>query len=110
MARGSVRRANTGEPRPDALARRERAVAAGPERAAPDGPVERRRRARDRRDLALAVEIGRRREEEAGIGMTRRVVERVDRAGLDDLARVHDRRPLADLGDDGEIVRDEDEG
>ena len=41
--------------------------------------------------------------------MARRVEERVGRAPLDDLARIHDGRALADLGHDRQVVRDEDE-
>jgi hypothetical protein len=41
--------------------------------------------------------------------MTGIVVELLGRAGLHDLARVHDRRPLADLGDDRQVVGDQDQ-
>ena len=42
--------------------------------------------------------------------MARLVVERVHRTGLDDLARVHHGRPPTDLGDDGKVVGDEQDG
>jgi hypothetical protein len=37
------------------------------------------------------------------------VVQRLDEAFLDDLARVHDGRAIAELGDHREVVGDEDE-
>src|SRR6476659_7758994 len=96
--------------RMDRRARLEGAVASGLEGTACDRPVEPRRRPRDRDDLACVLEVRRSLEEQSRIRMPRGVVERLDRAALDDLARVHDRTAVAKLLNDREIVRDEDQG
>src|ERR1051325_1095301 len=84
--------------RPLLRAAGEDAVAARVERTAGKRPVEPRRRARDRRGNAFAEEVRRRREEQARVWVARIVVEGVDGPVLDDLARVHDRGPVAELG------------
>ena len=53
------------------------------------------------------MEVGRRREQHARVGVHRLVVDGGDAAHLDDLARVHHRRAIADLGDDRQVVGDE---
>src|SRR6058998_3569028 len=85
----------------------EGAVAARAEGAPVDGAVEPRRRTWYRDERIVPVQVGRGGEEQARVGMARVVEERVDRALLDDLARVHDGRAVAQLCDHGEIVRDQ---
>ncbi len=48
-------------------------------------------------------------EEADRVRMLRRGEERVDRGLLDNAARVHDGDVLRELGDDAEVVRDEDD-
>src|SRR5215470_8989658 len=60
--------------------------------------------------LAAVAEPRNRFQERARVGMRRRVVDLLDRPGLDQAARVHHRDLVAHLGDDAEVVRDEDQG
>jgi hypothetical protein len=52
----------------------------------------------------------RRRHQLSRVGMLRIFDDRGARADLDDLAQVHHRRAVADALDDGDVVRDEQEG
>src|SRR4051794_26668712 len=91
-------------------ARCERAVAAWLEGTPDDRFVEARRRARNRRDaFAARAKVGRRREEQARVRVLRVVEEGVDGRRLGYLARVHDGGAVTDLGDDWEVVGDQDE-
>ena len=54
------------------------------------------------------VEPGQRAEQAPGVGVLGVVEDLVERALLDDLARVHDQHPVGDLGDDAEVVGDQD--
>src|SRR5439155_203334 len=80
-------------PRRHRGARTERDVAARREGASDDLSVEAWRRSGDRDHVALAVEIGRRGEEESSVGMQWAVIERLHGPRLDDLPRVHHCRP-----------------
>src|SRR5262245_27423635 len=60
--------------------------------------------------LATVAEPRDRLEQRPGVGVRRRVVDLLDRPGLDQAARVHHRDLVAHLGDDTEVVRDEDQG
>ena len=46
----------------------------------------------------------------AGVGVARVAVKLVGGGGLDDLAQIHDRDPVADLADRAQVVRDEQQG
>ncbi len=59
------------------------------------------------RGCADGAAVRHRVQERLGVGMARVGEDRVDRAGLDDPARIHDRDAIAGLRDDAEIVRDE---
>src|SRR2546429_114997 len=52
---------------------------------------------------------GKRLEQRWGVGMRGRFVDLLARSRLDQPARIHDRDPVAHLGDDAEVVRDEDQ-
>ena len=72
---------------------------------------QRRRRARDRRQAsrAIAVDPRDRAEQAPRVGVLRVVEELVERALLDDPAGVHDDDAVGDVGDDAEVVGDEDD-
>src|SRR4051795_8205762 len=79
--------------------------------AAPLRPVdERRRLAGDCRQPARLrpVEPGNRPEEPPGVGMLRVVEDLLLVAFLDNPPCVHDQDPVGDVGDDAEVVRDQD--
>src|SRR6478752_4359359 len=100
MAGGVVIRRELLEPRPYA-ASVNGGVAAKPEWAAVDRPVEARRRAGDREHrLVEPGEIRRRGEQHPAVRVSRRVVDGLERAALDDLAGVHHGAAVAELGDD----------
>ena len=77
-----------------------------------------RRRAEQRRRLApdlrqaleLDVEPRQRAEQAPGVRVQRLLEQRVDRRVLGDAGRVHDDDVVRDLGDDAEVVRDQDHG
>src|SRR5499425_824582 len=81
--------------------------------------VERAARGRRRRIRRLAVDRGEalaivaeprdRLQKRSGVGVRRRVVDLLDRPGLDHAPGVHHRDLIAHLGDDAEVVRDEDQ-
>ncbi len=58
----------------------------------------------------LAIQVGRRGEEQPGVRVLRVVKQRLHRPGLGDLAGVHDRGPAAGLRDNRQVVGDEDDG
>src|SRR5215211_5796323 len=64
--------------------------------------------------LPLSAKRGRldrdRREKRLGVGVCRRLVNRVAWPHLDDLAEVHHCDAIRDMADDGEVVRDEEIG
>src|SRR6266436_3786879 len=62
---------------------------------------------RDRVERLLAAELWHRAEQGLGVGVLRRPEQIADRTVLDDLAGVHHRHFVAHLGDDAEIVGDE---
>src|SRR5690348_17248091 len=57
--------------------------------------------------LLLAIEPRDRAQETDGVGMLRRLEERLHRRALDDLAGIHHHHLLRELGDDTEVVSDE---
>ena len=58
--------------------------------------------------VLVAEQVGRRREQHARVRVTRIVVDRRHLPHLDDLARVHHRRAVADLRHHRQVVRDQD--
>ena len=54
------------------------------------------------------VESGQRAEQAPGVGVLRVIEDLVELPVLDDLPRVHHQHPVGDLGDDPEIVGDQD--
>jgi hypothetical protein len=77
------------------------------ERASQDLVVQSGRRPRYGYRLLASVQICGSSEQAAGVGMVRLGDEQPGRAGLDDLPGIHHRHLLADLGHDGQIMRDE---
>ena len=59
---------------------------------------------------SLLIEPRHRAEQADRVGMLRTGKQHIDRRAFDDLARIHDRDLVAHLGDDAEIVGDEDDG
>ena len=57
--------------------------------------------------LGLALELRVGAEQLLGVGVLGRVEDLVDRPVLDDLAEIHDRDVVGDLGDDADVVGDE---
>src|SRR5687768_14227071 len=107
MAGRDVSLADLQEPRLQVWTRLKRPVAPWREGTALDRPVEPRRGSRDRDDLPISVEIGRRREEKTRVRVAWRVVEDVGRARFHDLPGVHHGRTSADLRDDRQVVSDD---
>ena len=62
-----------------------------------------------RREAALAADHRQRLEQPLRVRVLRGVEDGAHRAGLDDPARVHDRDPVAGLGEHAEVVRDQDQ-
>src|SRR5712691_3460443 len=62
------------------------------------------RLARDGEQLLLAAELRHRAKQRLGVWMLRGVEQLAHRAGLDDLAGIHDRELVAPAGDDAEIM------
>src|SRR3954470_3135366 len=58
--------------------------------------------------LAERGVAGDRAEQTVRVGMGWMVIDLADDTGLDDAARVHDRRPVGDIGDNAQIMTDED--
>ena len=103
-----------GIPRPPRVLLRtefERVGAAGMERAAAREPNEIRRLAFDRREaVAGAVETWNRKQQPARVRVPRPLEEVVDHCLFDELAGVHHVHAAAAIGDDAQIVRDQDDG
>src|SRR5216683_5513677 len=68
------------------------------------------RLARDGEQLLLAAELRHRAKQRLGVGMLRGVEQLAHRAGLDNLAGIHDRELVAHARDDAEVVGHENNG
>ncbi len=110
QAADAARRPERGQRRDRRRARGEGAVAARLEAAALEAQPERRHRAADRRQRAAAPgRVGQRLQQQPGVRMLGRGEEVGGLGHLDDLAGVHQRHPVGHVGDDGQVVGDEEQ-